>query len=1349
MKLKLGVALLALVTAVIPSSLSAENVQAQAAAKRDAARTYANLPLHFEPAVEQGRFLARSGKYSVLIAAGESVIAISDGIAGSTRILRFGFEHANSAAQIEGIEPLPGVTNYYVGQDKNKWRLGVRNFAKLRTRDAYPGVDVVYYGDNRHMEFDFVVAPMANPNAIALTLSGMDKLYVDADGDLVAEVGDLPIHFAKPYAYQKVDGLARRVSVEYTLTAPDRAELKLGDYDKNLALVIDPSLSYSTYLGGSQADTANGIAVDASGYAYVTGQTCSLGLDTPDPVPFPGVAAGAFRGVLGACDAYVTKLSNDNTGTVLYTTILAGQAPYPLNGFAVGNGITLDNLSLNPAPVGPGTTPYSPARPNIYVVGTTSFRDFPIIGYTAPAPTITISGQTAPATSSMPTQYNGGDSDVFIAILDSSDGSLVRTNYLGGNLADTGYGIAVDPQQNVIVSGSTNSFNFPAYNGFEPITESYVGFITKLDFGLHIAQPILPGSSPMTPRWPSSSDQLAACPIGEPCPPSPDPTQAYFFFSAVYGGQLVAPPATWPTAGGTYPAIPSTVPPGYVYTEVPPYAITVGTPSLVNQPFACSGSIAPQVLVALSAGPPISGTWTPQTAQGLDWLPICQSIKPGATVADLGGFNWLIIGPSGIAPIYATTEAYGVALDPGGDVFAVGGSSTTELEPSLPGPTYSAGSYDWLPQADTHYLGSGAWIIKLLGPDSYTGSRDSGTPVYVIALETTPTSDGGAGVAQNVDAARGVAVDGSGRAYVVGTATGTVYPQSTPARSVAGGWDAFVLRVNTAGSGIDYSRYLGGSKNDQGLAVAVDAGGWAYVAGSTESTDIPVINAVIDGAGNTLNQLRGTQNAFLAKITPDGTAAIMSAYLGGSGIDQANAIALSPSENGDFYVAGTTTSSNFPIVPLVASGSTPVPGKSANAGNGDAFISMVSGASFPLAAVSPTSLLFANVAVNSSSASTTPPTNLTVTLQNTGQATLHLVSPGITITGDFYVAQNNCGNPPNATLGVGASCTIVVAFTPTAVGTRSGTLSITDDSTNTPQTVELQGTGVPVANSISPTSEALTFPSTDLGSSSAAQTVTITNTDPSQTLIFSSILACSSSVCTGATDFSVSSNSCTANLTPGQYCAVGVTFTPTVAGARTGILIINGNGASFPATITLTGTGNGTSGGGSSTSPTFTLTPPTATMAITAGTPTPVSVVLTAVNGFSQNVTLTCKGAGGASCSPGTVTTFVNANAAPTITFTVSVGGGSGINVTELMRPGRLLACLLPFGTIGLVLAGRRKRWLLLLGLALCLALGMAACGGGGSSSSSTAPPQVTVTATPQDGTTPAQSVTYYLNTTS
>ena len=156
---------------------------------------------------------------------------------------------------------------------------------RLRGAGVYPGVDVVYYGDHRRLEFDYVVAPKADPSAIVLGFSGMDKLSKDSNGDLVAEVAGQPVRFAKPYAYQKVDGVARAVDSDYEMAADGKVHLRLGDYDRNRELIVDPVVAFATYLGGTGADTGNGIAVDSTGAAYVTGQTCSADFAPSPPSP--------------------------------------------------------------------------------------------------------------------------------------------------------------------------------------------------------------------------------------------------------------------------------------------------------------------------------------------------------------------------------------------------------------------------------------------------------------------------------------------------------------------------------------------------------------------------------------------------------------------------------------------------------------------------------------------------------------------------------------------------------------------------------------------------------------------------------------------------------------------------------------------------------------------------------------------------------------------------------------------------------------------------------------------------------------------------------------------------------
>ncbi len=204
MKLNFCTALLIATSILAPLSAMAEKAQNPAEAKRAALATFGKLPLSFEPTESPARFVAHSGTYTVSIGARESSVAVTE--AGKSQTLRFAFENANQVATLEALEQQVGVTNYYLGQDPGKWRLKVKHYAKLREQGVYPGVDVVYYGDSRRLEFDFVVAPKADPGVIALSFAGMEKFYKDANGNLVAELNGKSVRFGKPYAYQKVCG---------------------------------------------------------------------------------------------------------------------------------------------------------------------------------------------------------------------------------------------------------------------------------------------------------------------------------------------------------------------------------------------------------------------------------------------------------------------------------------------------------------------------------------------------------------------------------------------------------------------------------------------------------------------------------------------------------------------------------------------------------------------------------------------------------------------------------------------------------------------------------------------------------------------------------------------------------------------------------------------------------------------------------------------------------------------------------------------------------------------------------------------------------------------------------------
>src|SRR5437764_13993758 len=226
MKLRTWISLLAILSLLPQLMIAAETHTSNRGTV--ATTALARLPMSFEPAQTSGRFVARGGSYRVSIGANDSYIAINNGISGPNPTLHFAFDNANPTAWLKGIEPLPGMINYYRGQDSRNWRLGVKTFAKVQAKSVYPGIDVIYYGDRHRLEFDFVVAAGADPKAIGLKVDGADALSLSEQGDLVVGVNGREFRFHKPYAYQLIDGKQSAVAVEYAMKGPNNATLRGG-----------------------------------------------------------------------------------------------------------------------------------------------------------------------------------------------------------------------------------------------------------------------------------------------------------------------------------------------------------------------------------------------------------------------------------------------------------------------------------------------------------------------------------------------------------------------------------------------------------------------------------------------------------------------------------------------------------------------------------------------------------------------------------------------------------------------------------------------------------------------------------------------------------------------------------------------------------------------------------------------------------------------------------------------------------------------------------------------------------------------------------------------------------------
>jgi hypothetical protein len=486
------------------------------------AKAYGKLPLTFE--VNQGqtdsrvKFFSRGSRYMLFLTPSEAVLELTTGhsqasrrpgVSGADRepgngeaqqsaVLRMRLTGANPSPVVAGLEEMPGKSNYFIGKDPNKWHKNVLTFSKVRYRDVYPRIDLTYYGNQRQLKYDFVVRPGADPGSIVLSFEGADKMEVDAQGDLVLHTAVGPIRQQRPFIYQEVDGVRREILGGYVLKSKDQVGFQVARYDTVRPLIIDPVLFYSTYLGGSDYDNAEDVAVDTAGNAYVSGDTSSVNFPT---------TAGAFQTTFrGDRDAFVTKLNPTGSGLV-YSTYLGGTGQEGATGIAVdasGNAYLTGGTTSADFPTSPGAfqttfgggsdafvTKLNPTGSGLvystYLGG--SDHDFSRrIALDASGDayvTGATNGTNFPATpGAFQTTYGGsGDFEAFVTKLNPTGSELVYSTYLGGSVADQGYDIAIDASGNVCATGYTTSANFPTTPGAHQTTLDGPtdAFVTKLN----------------------------------------------------------------------------------------------------------------------------------------------------------------------------------------------------------------------------------------------------------------------------------------------------------------------------------------------------------------------------------------------------------------------------------------------------------------------------------------------------------------------------------------------------------------------------------------------------------------------------------------------------------------------------------------------------------------------------------------------------------------------------------------------------------------------------------------------------------------------------------------------------
>ncbi len=1041
--------ILAILIAVTIGTLSVSAQQAAVAQNArptpQAVQNYGRLPLTFEAnhgqAAGQVKFLSRGHGYTTFLTAGGMVLKLrashvesssnkngsqTANSQSSTRAtLQFRLIGANNNPQVVGEALQPGRVNYFIGKDPSKWNTNVPTYGRIRYKDVYPGIDLVYYGNHQQLEYDFAVAPGADPRKIQFQINGANQISLDEQGDLVLSVNGAKLHFQSPVVYQESNGKRTPVVGGYAMKDESHIGFQVSNFDASKPLVIDPVLVYSTYLGGSGTDQPTGIAVDNSGNVYVAGYT--------DSADFPLASLGSLP--TNTDHVFVAKL--DPTGSnLVYADYIGGNS----DDYAVA--LVLDSAN------------------EVYVTGSTQSSNFPVVNAYQ---------------SQQPGPYTG-----FLSRISADGSALIYSTYLGGNNYDQPAGIAIDNSGEVMVAGYTQSLNFPVANAYQTTAQANqggiygtYGFLTKFSGD---------GSSLVYSTYLSGNSNVEE---GGCCWVSP--------FSTI---NAVAADSN----GNAY---------------------VTGTTNTYNFPVT-SGAYATTNNAQQNAN--VAFTSKFNSAGGLDYSTYFydSSGYPVSTAA-------IAVDSTGSA--YVTGSAYSDSTfpvtttsicNPTNSGLACSFAFVTKFNPTASGLTYS----------------------------TFLGANNNATP-------------------------ESIALDANNDAYVLASSSSSSFAEVNGIEAYDSQDDVMLVEIDPDGSSQLFATYIGGSGDDEPSGIAVDADGNMYVAGSTDSDDLPTTQ----GAFQTVTG--GNTDAFIAKIGPASAPAVsltpyslQFAATAVSSISQAQTVLLRNMGSAALSISSITASGNFaetndcgsslaaassctisvtftPTAQGASSGSIAVaddasgtPHTVALSGVGDGGSS---GSPAADAVLTPGSLTFSSTPVGRSGLSQS------VTLTNAGNASLTISN--IQTSGDFS-QTNTCSN----SLSAGSSCSISVVFTPSTEGTRTGNLTVTDNSQTSTQTVSLTGTGT--AGTLVVTSSSLTFSSVQVGSS-ASQSVTLSNTGNGPVSINGLQI-------TG--DYA-QINNCPSPINGGANCTISVVFTPTTTGTRNGTLTLTSGAQNTQQTVSLSGTG--------------------------------------------------------------------------------------------------------------------------------------------------------------------------------
>jgi uncharacterized repeat protein (TIGR01451 family) len=784
--------------------------KAPANSKLDARAILGQLPLIFEPNQGQSdssvKFVSHGAGYGLYLDSTGAVLAMrtpqpsAQTKGRSVELVRMTLVGANPSAIIAGTQELPGISSYFIGNDPKQWHTGIPQFSGVEYQSVYPGIDLVFYGSQGHLEYDFKVAPGADPSQAELKFDGATKLELKG-GDLTLQGSGSAVRLQAPRVYQTVAGKQLPVEGRFVLRAANRVGFEIGTYDRSRELVIDPTISYSTYFGGSGNETTPTVAVNGDGFIYLAGSTTSADLPTSPVTPIQST----LNPTAGAQNIFVLKLDpTAGTAGLLYLTYLGGSGVDSIAGSSAGSseGLAVDTSGV------------------AYVAGTTTSANFPTTSAAfQPAPTAGTTCAPLIASESVPCH-------VFLSAIGGLDTSgsvpaLTYSTYLSGNGSDSASGLAVDNNGNAFITGTTTSTNsgtgFPSTSLPAAYQLSSLGsiqfFVTKIN-----TRSSGPGSVSYSTYFGGSNGTIA---VGGGI--AVDTTgNIYFSGTTNFFNSGEQSQGGVGAQGGDFPILNAYQP---CLDTTPPITITF--------PVTCTQPASPVPTDAFVA------KMNPTNAQ---------------TGASQLLFSTYFGGANDDSSTAVTIDTTASAVYITGSTFSPNTqfnipTSAGEFQPCLNAPGVTACP------TTANTTNSDAYVARFTNPTEASGTNANNLGLSYFSYIGGSLNDVGLGIA----------VDTGGGALLTGSTNSIDFPFTTGALQthLAGTQNAFFAHIDTtAGIGQttqgSYATYFGGNGTDRGTSITVDSSLNTYFAGDTTSSNLQIQGALQNCLDTPVNPAAGT-----------------------------------------------------------------------------------------------------------------------------------------------------------------------------------------------------------------------------------------------------------------------------------------------------------------------------------------------------------------------------------------------------------------------------------------------------------------------------------------------------------